>query len=99
MLTFLEAEGIKMNCTNADVVDFGLSVASDDMNYDEILEWINKFKNNFSPDLTRTTTKNDLHLNLMCRNIKNVENLQKNYIDNILRFVYNINCRIYLLYK
>ena len=44
MLTFLEAEGIKMNCTNADVVKFGLSVASGDMKYDAILDWINKFK-------------------------------------------------------
>ena len=44
MLTFLEAEGIKMNCTNADVVNLGLSVASGDMKYDAILEWINKFK-------------------------------------------------------
>ena len=44
MLTILEAEGIKMNCTNADVVDLGLSVASGDMKYDEILDWINKFK-------------------------------------------------------
>lgn len=44
MLTFLEAEGIKMNCTNSDVVDLGLSVASGDMKYDDILNWINKFK-------------------------------------------------------
>ena len=44
MLTFLEAEGIKMNCTNADVVDLGLSVASGDMKYDDILEWIKKFR-------------------------------------------------------
>ena len=44
MLTFLEAEGIKINCTNADVVHFGLSVASGDMKYDDILNWINKFK-------------------------------------------------------
>ncbi len=44
MLTFLEAEGINMNCTNADVVDFGLSVASGDMKYSEILECINKIK-------------------------------------------------------
>ena len=44
MLTFLEAEGIKMNCTNADVVDFGLSVASGKMKYDDILEWIKKFE-------------------------------------------------------
>lgn len=44
MLTFLEAEGIKMNCTNADVVKLGLAVASGSMKYDEILGWINKFK-------------------------------------------------------
>lgn len=44
MLTFLEAEGIKMNCSNADVVTLGLSVASGDLKYDGILDWINKFK-------------------------------------------------------
>ncbi len=44
MLTFLEAEGIKLNCTNADVVNLGLLVASGKMKYDEILAWINKFK-------------------------------------------------------
>ena len=44
MLTFLEAEGVKMNCTNSDDVDFGLSVASGKMIYDEILNWINEFK-------------------------------------------------------
>ena len=44
MLTFLEAEGIKMNCTNADVIELGLSVAAGTMKYDEILTWINKFK-------------------------------------------------------
>lgn len=44
MLTFLEAEGIKMNCSNSDIVNLGLSVASGNMKYDEILEWINKFK-------------------------------------------------------
>jgi len=44
MLTFLEAEGIKMNCTNADVINLGLSVASGSMKFDEVLNWINKFK-------------------------------------------------------
>ena len=44
MLTLLEAEGIKMNCTNADVVDLGLSVADGKMKYDEILKWIKKFE-------------------------------------------------------
>ena len=44
MLTFLEAEGIKMTCTNEDVVTLGLSVASGEMKYDEILGWIRKFR-------------------------------------------------------
>ncbi len=44
MLTFLEAEGIKMDCSNEDVVNLGLSVASGVMKYDEILSWIKKFK-------------------------------------------------------
>lgn len=45
MLTFLEAEGVKMNCSNRDVVDLGLSVASGKMKYQDVLAWINKFKN------------------------------------------------------
>lgn len=44
MLTFLEAEGIKMNCSNDDVVHLGLSVAAGKMKYEEILNWIYKFK-------------------------------------------------------
>lgn len=44
MLTFLEAEGIKMDCTNDDVIDLGLSVASGKMKYADVLDWIIKFK-------------------------------------------------------
>ncbi len=44
MLTFLEAEGIKLACENSDVVSLGLGVASGDMKYREILEWIRKFR-------------------------------------------------------
>lgn len=44
MLTFLEAEGIKMHCTNDDVVNLALSVASGKMKYEEILAWIHNFK-------------------------------------------------------
>jgi len=44
MLTFLEAEGIKMRCTNTDVVELGLSVADGTMKYDDVLAWINRFK-------------------------------------------------------
>ena len=44
MLTFLEAGGIKMSCSNDDVVELGLSVASRKMKYDDILKWIKKFE-------------------------------------------------------
>jgi len=44
MMTFLEIEGIKMNCTSDDIITLGKSVASGTMKYDEILEWIKKFK-------------------------------------------------------
>ena len=44
MLTFLEAGGIKMNCSNDDVVELGISVASGKMKYNDILKWIKKFE-------------------------------------------------------
>ena len=37
MLTFLEVNGIHMDCTNEDVVEAGLGVASGEMNYEELL--------------------------------------------------------------
>ena len=39
MLTFLEVNGIHMDCTNEDVVEAGLGVASGEMNYEELLVW------------------------------------------------------------
>ena len=40
MLTFLEVNGIRMDCTNADVIHTGLGVARGAMGYDELLAWI-----------------------------------------------------------
>ena len=40
MLTFLEVNGIHMNCTNDDVVHAGLSVADGSMKYEELLAWV-----------------------------------------------------------
>jgi len=40
MLTFLEVNGIHMDCTNEDVVTAGLGVASGAMKYEELLQWI-----------------------------------------------------------
>lgn len=40
MLTFLEVNGIRMDCTNEDVINAGLSVASGEMDYDQLLKWV-----------------------------------------------------------
>lgn len=40
MLTFLEVNGIHLDCSNADVVQAGLGVASGKMGYPELLAWV-----------------------------------------------------------
>ena len=40
MLTFLEVNGIQLNCTNDDVAEVGLAVASNQMNYEDLLAWV-----------------------------------------------------------
>lgn len=40
MLTFLEVNGIHMDCDNEDIVTVGLAVASGNMNYTQLLEWV-----------------------------------------------------------
>ena len=40
MLTFLEVNGIRMDCTNDDVAETGLAVASGKMDYDALLQWV-----------------------------------------------------------
>ena len=41
MMAFLEMNGIRINPTNEDVIRVGLAVASGEMKYEELLEWIN----------------------------------------------------------
>ena len=40
MLTFLEVNGIHMDCTNEDVAQTGLAVAAGTMDYDALLQWV-----------------------------------------------------------
>ena len=40
MLIFLEVNGIHMDCTNEDVVEAGLGVASGEMDYEDLLAWV-----------------------------------------------------------
>ncbi len=44
MISFLELNGIKIDANNDDVVKLGLSVASGNTNYDDILNWIKEHK-------------------------------------------------------
>lgn len=44
MLTFLEVNGIKLQYTDQELVDIGLSLASDKMTYNELLSWVKKHK-------------------------------------------------------
>ena len=40
MLSFLELNGIKLNCSDDDIVCAGLGVASGEMDYEDLLEWV-----------------------------------------------------------
>lgn len=42
VLTFLETNGTRLDCTDADIVHAGLSLADGSMGYDGLLAWIRK---------------------------------------------------------
>ena len=44
MLIFLEVNGIRLDCTNEEVVHVGLSVADGSMDYDALLTWIREHR-------------------------------------------------------
>lgn len=44
MLTFLEVNGIRLDCTNEDVVHAGLSVADGSMDYEGLLAWMREHR-------------------------------------------------------
>ena len=44
MISFLEVNGIKMDCTNEDLIDLGFGIAENRYKYEDILNWIHKHK-------------------------------------------------------
>ncbi len=44
MLTFLEVNGIHLDCTNEDVVQVGLGVADGSMDYEALLDWVREHR-------------------------------------------------------
>ena len=39
-MMFLELNGIKLDCEDQDIVDVGLTLASGEMSYEELVIWI-----------------------------------------------------------
>ena len=44
MLTFLEVNGIRLDCSHDDVVEAGLGVASGQMGYEDLLAWVREHR-------------------------------------------------------
>ena len=44
MLTFLEVNGIHMDCTNEEVIEMGLALADGSVGYEELLNWVIEHK-------------------------------------------------------
>lgn len=44
MLTFLEVNGIRLDCTNEDIVEIGLGVADGSMDYEALLAWVREHR-------------------------------------------------------
>ena len=44
MLSFLEMNGIRIKCTDDELVDIGLSVADGSMKYEDLLQWVVEHK-------------------------------------------------------
>lgn len=42
LLTFLEVNGIRLNVTDEELIEIGLSLAQGTMKYDDLLSWIKK---------------------------------------------------------
>lgn len=40
MLSFLEMNGIRIHCTDEELIYIGLAVADGSMNYEELLDWV-----------------------------------------------------------
>ena len=40
MLTFLEVNGIEIDCADSDIVEAGMALASGTMRYEDLLDWI-----------------------------------------------------------
>ena len=44
MLTFLEVNGIRLECTNEEVAEVGLAVAAGQMKYEALLAWVREHR-------------------------------------------------------
>lgn len=46
MLTFLEVNGIRIECFDDEIIQVGLDIASGKMNYEDLLQWVREHRVN-----------------------------------------------------
>lgn len=46
MLTFLEVNGIKIDCTDEEIIETGLGLAAGNITYEELLDWVKEHRKN-----------------------------------------------------
>lgn len=51
MLSFLEMNGIRIKCTDEEIVAIGLSTADGSMSYEELLQWVVEHQINYRQSL------------------------------------------------
>ena len=45
LLTFLEVNGIRLNCSNQDIMQAGFAVADGTMDYEQLIDWVMEHQN------------------------------------------------------
>ena len=53
MLTYLELNGIKMQCLDDELINAGLSLAKGNMKYDELLRWVKSHEKKIEMELVK----------------------------------------------
>ena len=49
MMTFLEVNGIRIVCSDEDIIEIALAVASGKVIYKELLDWVRKYSECYPP--------------------------------------------------
>ena len=54
MLVFLALNGVEIDCTQEELIDVGLSLASGSMKFEELCKWLSNYSKNNTPFIRRS---------------------------------------------